>query len=419
MWGNIVFDVYARTALENIKQGKSLDGTGLKEFQKRLNDFLINERLLTELLQAVLTAKYITGEVLSKSEDRLLVLKDDVKTLEAKIEKTKPCIEMMRKIVQGLKKETEQRKSSYIDKIDGEYYKFFSELVRKFEREFEMPSVSGLRDNQRENYRKKLEEKLADYQHKKLETWYKISQGILSVARDALSSSFNQEIEQYNQKRDEIREILSSKGFNVQNKAGLSTYQVDSSGNASISSAKAGAIGKMVWGATGGTVGTVAAGVGGATLANLAGAHIVLGTIGAGLSLTPVGWGLLGIAAATGGITAWWQRRGEIQRFQKEMLGRVKQEFEKLLDPEQVSSFKKQIGHWFSSFEEIAKQLDEDITSLEKSLNNLLESKKTTEVNCEAEQERLQTLQEEITNQLQIIEAKYQEIEKLVNTQAS
>ncbi len=36
MWGDTIFDVYAKTALKNLKQGESLDGTGIIEFQKDL-----------------------------------------------------------------------------------------------------------------------------------------------------------------------------------------------------------------------------------------------------------------------------------------------------------------------------------------------------------------------------------------------
>lgn len=413
MWGNTIFDVYSKTALENLRQGKSIQGTGLKEFQTRLYDFLINERLLAELSQAVKVAEYVNVEIFSKVQDRLLVLEDSVENLEKKIEQTKPCIRMMQKIVQGLQKDVARDKSICINKIGEEYYKFFSELARNFEKEFEMPSVSGLRDNQREEYKNNLERKLVEYQALKLNLWHKISKGILSETINSLQSSFDQEIAEYQETRDKIREILSSGNFNVQNKAGLSTEQNSFSEDASISTTKASATGKMILGATGGTVGTVAAGVGGVVLANLAGANIVLGTIGAGLALTPVGWAVLGVGTVAGGITAWWQRRGEIQKFQKDMLSKVKQQFEKLLESDRVSSLKEQVEHCFDPFEDIAKQLDEDTTSLEQSLDNLLESKKTTEVNYELEAQRLYSLRDGMTQQFQIIESKYQEIENL------
>ena len=151
-----------------------------------------------------------------------------------------------------------------------------------------------------------------------------------------------------------------------------------------------------------------------ATLANLAGAHIVLGTIGAGLALTPIGWTLLGASAVAGGALAWWQRRGEVEKFQKEMQEKVKKEFQKLLEPEKVLNLKEQVGKLFDPFQNLAKSIGNDVQSLEDSLNNLLQSKRKTEVNCQAEGERLQTLSSNIDVQFQIIQAKYEEIERKI-----
>ena len=82
MWGDTIFKVYAKTALKNLKQGESLDGTGIIEFKKRLSDFLTNERLMTELKQAVNKAEIAIIQVVSKVEERFFTLEDDVKELE-------------------------------------------------------------------------------------------------------------------------------------------------------------------------------------------------------------------------------------------------------------------------------------------------------------------------------------------------
>ena len=86
MWGNTVFDVYAKTALENLEQGKSIDGTGLKELQKRLNDFLMsNEVLKTKLSQAVQIAEFVKSQIASKSNYRLILHEPTDVSNEAKI----------------------------------------------------------------------------------------------------------------------------------------------------------------------------------------------------------------------------------------------------------------------------------------------------------------------------------------------
>ena len=75
MWGDTIFDVYAKTALKNLEQGESLDGTGIIEFQKRLDNFLSNEKLKTKLLQAAQIAEIVKGKIASKVSNRLALYK--------------------------------------------------------------------------------------------------------------------------------------------------------------------------------------------------------------------------------------------------------------------------------------------------------------------------------------------------------
>ena len=409
MWENTVFDVYAKTALENLNQGKSLDGTGLKEFQKRLDDFLIHERLMTELLQTVDIAKVAAIDVVSRIDERLLILEDDVKTLEEKIDKTKPCIALMKKSVQILEENITNKRDSCIEKVAGEYKGYFSQLVINFEKDFEMPSVSGLKDNQREEYTKCLENKLTEYRQGKLENWHKISKGIVSDAFNTLRDSFVKEINDYDQQRDKIREILNKGSFNVGNHTGLSIGQNSSSEKSSLSTASAGAMGKMILGAGAGTFATATAVAGTVGLSNIfLGTHIWL--IGAGLALTPLGWALLGSSTVVGGGVAWWQRRNEVQKFQEKMQAEVREAFKELLESEKVLALKEQVRELFSPYENSAKLMREDVESLEASLENLLEKKKTTSVNTEAEKKRLQTLVDNISNQFKTIEDRYNQI---------
>ncbi|NEP10757.1 MAG: hypothetical protein F6K14_11180 [Symploca sp. SIO2C1] len=83
MWGDTVFNVYAKKALDNLKQGKNLDGTGLKEFSQRLDNFILNERLKTELCQALQMAKFVKIQVESKVRERLFILKQTEVEYEA------------------------------------------------------------------------------------------------------------------------------------------------------------------------------------------------------------------------------------------------------------------------------------------------------------------------------------------------
>ena len=411
MWGDTIFDVYAKTALENLEQGKSLDGTGIIEFKKRLSDFLTNERLMTELKQAVNKAGIASRQVVSKVEERLFTLEDDVKTLEEKIEKTKPCVNLINKIVQNVKEKIKDKRYLCIAKVEGEYKSYFNQLVLNFERDFEMPVVSGMENNQREKYTQSLENKLTKYRQKKLKNWHKISTGIVYEIINDLNNSFNKEINDYNKQRDAIREILNKKKFKVKDQTSLSMDQSSSSEKSSLTPAEANVTGRMLLGGTGGTVGTAAVGAGGVSLAHVFGSHIALTHIvGSAVALTPLGWVLIGSSAVVGGIVAWWQRDEEVKQFQKNMQNRVKEAFKKLLEEDKVEALKQQAREVFNPYEESAKQMKDDIESLEISLDNLLEKKRTTSVNIEEEKERLQTFVDNINDKLKTIEAKYNEI---------
>ncbi|WP_375466976.1 dynamin family protein [uncultured Nostoc sp.] len=417
LWGDSVFDVYAKTALDKLKRGESLEGTGLKEFQKRLSDFLIEDRLIMELAQAVHTLEFVENQVIAKVNERLLVLKDDVESLEKKIKKTKPYVELMNDNAKSLEREVKKEKDDCTTNIGLEYSNFFSNLALKFDREFEMPTVEGLKDDQREQYTQDLRKRLVEYQQEKLADWQKRGQGILLKRLNDLRESFDQRLVRYTKSREEIRGILSEETISTQDQRQASVDLGVVSGETALNSANTSAFRKMVIGAGGGTLGTVAAGIGLAQAANVyLGAHIILA---AGLAVTPVGWALLGASAIAGGGLAWWQRRGEVQKFKKEMLEKVKEEFNKLLEPDRKASIEERVGDSFVPFEDLAQKILDDIDSLETSLANLLESKKTTQVSYEAEEERLQAFVVNIVNQSQTIKVKYREITSAISERRS
>lgn len=415
MWGNTVFDVYAKTALSKLKKQESLDGTGFKEFNKKLDYFLIHERLIAELLPSFLIAKSVKKQVCETVDERLSVLKDTVKSLEEKIKKVNPHINVMKRIVKGLESQTKSIKNACLATIAGEYRSYFAQILNKIENDFKMPSVSGLKDNQKEDYKKNLEKQFQEYQQKQLDEWQKISEGIVTKAYLDLTTLFNEEKKEYEKERTEIKEILSGKDLNVQNPSQLPSDEGISTDEISLKVINASATGKMILAGAGVTIGTIAAGTGGIALANIAGAQILLGnfvatSVGISLVLTPIGWGLIGVSAIGGGIAAWWGLRSEINKFQKGMQEKVKQEFKKLLEPDKVSGLQDQVGALFVDFENSAKDMNDDVESLETSLNNLLESKRNKEVDYDAEAKRLQALKENISAQWEGINAKYSEI---------
>lgn len=410
MWGNSIFNVYAKTAIDKLEAGLSIEDTGLDAFQKRLDYFLTNERLKTELLKAVQTSESVKEAVDQQVQIRLRNLKSPVDVLEEKIEKVSPHIEDLKKIPRELEKKTIEKRDACTGILGSEYQKYFRALVDNFERDFEIPSVAGLRENQREEYTRDLQNRLSRYREAKLSAWQLLTRDKLQSFQATLREAFDEGLVDYVTGREKIREELISEDFSIENKTTTSPYKSKSLDQSSLETSDASATGKMVLGAAGGTLGTFAAGVTGATVANVAGAHVVLGTVGAGLALTPVGWALIGASAVVGGGLAWWQRRKEVQKFQSEMSEKVKNEFSKLLEPRQVENFEEKIKETFVSFENLAKKMNEDVLSLEGSLHNLLKSKKDQTINIEKEEERLNSFVERISIISASINKEYQKV---------
>ncbi|GJD22724.1 hypothetical protein RIVM261_076800 [Rivularia sp. IAM M-261] len=409
MWGYSVFDVYAQTALKRLAEQKHLDGTGFIEFNRRLNKFLIHERLTAELLPSVQIATSVKHQVVKLIDERLLILNETVKSLEEKIKKVNPYIDVMERIVKSLKEGTQIQKNACIIEVLGKYESYFAQVLNKIDNDFVMPSVSGLKDNQKEDYKKILEKKFQEYQQEKLNGWEQISQGIVTKTILELTNLFQEESNEYEKKRREIQEILSGKDYNS-HMPKQSTYETNSTGETSLKVINASAAGKMILAGGGAAVGTVTAGVGAAYIANLAGAHILLGTIGTSLVLTPIGWGLLAVSAAGGGLAAWWGRRSEIEKFQRGMKEQIKKGLKTILEPDKLLGIQEKVGTLFVGFENCTKELKDDIESLKNSLNNLLESKKKKEFDSIAEATRLQELKANIYTQWEDIDAKYAEI---------
>ena len=411
MWGDRVFDVCAKRTLEKLKKGESIDDTEFKKFQERLNSFLTNERLQTELHQACAIGGFVAGEVTSKINERLSILEDDQKTLEEKINKTKPCVESMRKIVQILEKDLNKERDACINEMRYQYSRYFTQLVFNLETEFKIPQISGLKARQREEYTKDLEKQLTEYKQTKLENWHVMSQGIASDKINAFENSFNNEMIDYEQQREAIKKILNPGNFNIPiHQTKLSMDPNNLSEKLSLDMVDASATRKMILGAVAGTVGTVAAGTGGAAMANLLGANAFLGVVGVGFALTPLGWALAGASAVVGGGIAWQQRRVEIKRFQEKMLEEIKKAFQELLKQDKILFIEKQVIQLFDPYNELVKLFSDDIESLEASLNNLLESKRTSVVNCTAEKKRLNNFFDSVSSQFKDIETEYNNI---------
>jgi len=190
------------------------------------------------------------------------------------------------------------------------------------------------------------------------------------------------------------------------NQVHLQTSEYESIEKAKLTEISGNALKKVFGGLAGGTVGVMSAGIGAATAANVyAGTHIVIAT---GLGLTPVGWALLGGSLVVGIGLAFWGRDVEFDRFRRESLQQLKTSLTKAVeDKDKLAALENHIQSLFAGFEKITQKLSDDVESLERSLDDLLTSKRQNETDYEVESRRLEDLSVNISSQWETINASY------------
>ena len=409
MWGERIFDVYAKNALDRLRSKESLDGTGFLEFTDKLNAFLINERLVSELYPSVQTAKDVANLVVGNIADLLLVLNDDLKTLEEKIRKVKPHIKVMKGIVEFLDSEISHVKAFSSRLVIESYRAYFLKTANSLEGDFSMPPVRSLSEKQKGAYLSTLSDLFSKYLQEKLKEWNKLSQYDVIMIQNKLIQKIQNKVAEYESEREEIREILNEDSMLSKSQVQLQTSELESIEKPKLNEINANAMKKVIGGLAGGSVGTMAAGVGAATAANVyAGAHIV---IAIGAAFTPVGWVLVGSSLVVGIGLAIWGRESEFDKFKREIFQQLKTNLTKTVeDKNKLNALENHIQSLFAGFEKITQQLSDDVESLERSLDNLLESKRKNETDYEAESRRLEGLSVNISSQWETINASYTQL---------
>ncbi len=411
MWGERIFNVYAKNALERLKNNQSLEGTGFSEFNNKLDYFLINERLISELYPSISITRNVAEAVNTKVEDTLLVLNDDVQGLEQKIKDVTPHLKFMKRIVKSLVKEINEKSQSCGLTVSQSYKNYFLERVNNFEREFTMPVLDGLSEEKCKKYIDKLTGEFTKHQQEKLTDWNEISQAHITTVSYELINFLNQENTEYETERKHAKDILSKNNNSIEIQKELLKYQADSANKVDLTIVNASATGKMITTGSLGGIGTIASGAGTVAVSNAL-FHTAIGlflqnSAGAIVALTPAGWVVAGVSVVVGGAMALRARSTEINKFQQGMQQQLKESLKKAVDEEKISAINNHVQSLFSGFEQNTKQLSDDVNSLEESLNNLLASKKNSETNYEAEANRLNKLSQDISSQWEAINAEY------------
>jgi len=399
-----VFEISALNALrQRLKDSNAdLGNTGFANFTAELENFLTQERVITEFNQARLIAKQICDRLSEIVQRRVPLLQEDIATLKAKIDSVQPEFEQLQTIKQNFSSEITDKR----DRISKNLAKSFQDYVLKLGDTFETDFVTYqpnlefldfLRQDKREEFDRAFKQAFERYLQDKLSRWEVIAEKELELAFLQLSQSAAEQGANYRQVTNQIDEKL------IGDKILINTENPDDDSP-----------GWAKWAmgffslATGNIAGVALAAVGFNWKNILVNWLAVIGIgsfliIFTGIILNPVA-----IALASLGV-------GAIQAdtARKELLKATNKEFIKIL-PEiaqkQKESVRETIEDCFNSYYlEVNKRINEDIKARKTELDDLLAKKDVEGKKHNLEIQHLQELDQQVSTI-------YQEITSLINS---
>ncbi len=429
-----VFELSSIQALrKRLKNSQaSLEGTGFPDFMGSLNTFLTRERAIAELRQVRTLARQACNHTREAIERRLPLLDkdvnelkqridsvepEDVNELKQRIDSVEPEFNKLTNIRDQFQKEIINTRDSQARKISESFRSYVLNLGNTFETDFlryqpELNLFDFLSSGKRDAFNAALQKAFEQYITDKFSAWTITAEKDINAAFRELSLSAAQYGASYSQVTDQITEKLTGQSVRV-NPAGTSEDD-NSPGWAKW------AMGLLSL-SRGNLAGFALAGAGFDWKNILLNYFTVIGVGGiitavTGIFLGPIGFALLGLGV--GVLQADQARKELVKTAKKELVKYLPQ-----LAHEQSQTVYDAVKECFDSYErevskrindditsrerEVSKRINDDITSRKSELDNLLKQKATREINRESELKRLKSLQEDVIEQLQKIEAAY------------
>jgi replication fork clamp-binding protein CrfC len=379
----------------------SLEGTGFPEFMGSLNTFLTRERAIAELRQVRTLARQACNHTREAIERRLPLLDKDVNELKQRIDSVEPEFNKLTNIRDQFQKEIINTRDTQSRKISESFRSYVLNLGNTFETDFlryqpELNLFDFLSNGKRDAFNAALQKAFEQYITDKFSAWTITAEKDINAAFRELSLSAAQYGASYSQVTDQITEKLTGQSVRVNsatpeddNSPGWAKWAM---GLLSLS--------------RGNLAGFALAGAGFDWKNILLNYFTVIGVGGiitavTGIFLGPIGFALLGLGV--GFLQADQARKELVKTAKKELVKYLPQ-----LAHEQSQTVYDAVKECFDSYErEVSKRINDDITSRKSELDNLLKQKATREINRESELKRLKSLQENVIEQLQKIEAAY------------
>lgn len=399
-----VFELSSIQALRRRLKNPQADlaGTGFPQFMGALNTFLTRERAIAELRQVRTLARLACNHTREAIARRLPLLDQDVDELKNRIDSVEPEFNKLTNIRDGFQKEIINTRDTQARAISESFRSYVLSLGDTFESDFlryqpELNLFDFLSSGKREAFNTALQKAFEQYITDKFSAWTLTAEKDINAAFRELTRSATQYGASYSQVTDQITEKLT--GQKVRVNTTTNAEDDNSPGWAKW------AMGLLSL-SRGNLAGVALAGAGFDWKNILLNYFTVIGIGGmitavTGIFLGPIGFAVLGLGV---GVLQADQAR-------KELVKTAKKELVKYLPQvahEQSPIVYDAVKECFDAYEkEVGKRINDDITSRKAELDNLLKQKETREINRESELKRLKTLQENVIEQLQKIEAAY------------
>ena len=400
-----VFEISSLNALRQRLKQAALDGTGFPEFIQALNHFLTKERAISELRQAKLMARQAYRTVHEACDRRIPLLGESLQELRQKTRAVRPEFDQLVAIRDQFKDEIRIVGERQASASANSFRAYLPDLANTFEADFaryqpELKFFDFLQKGKRQEFEASLRVAFEKYLLDKIAAWSLTAQKDMEVAFLGLAKSATQYGESYSQVTDRITEKLT--GQKVLPNATLRTED-KSPGWAKW------AVG--LYALTTGDVGAVAmAGTGvfdwKQILLNFGGAVLVTTLVYTvtGIFLGPIGMALAGLGL--GGFSAEMARRKVVQTMREELVKLLPQ-----IAQEQSFQVYQAVKECFDTYQqEVVKRMNDDIQSRKAELDELVRQKEDHEINQQAEERRLNLLDNHILTQLHEVEDAYDQL---------
>ncbi|MBE9129227.1 MULTISPECIES: dynamin family protein [unclassified Coleofasciculus] len=399
-----VFEVSSLEALrQQLKNPEdSLEGTGFPEFTAALNTFLTQERAVAQLRQARTLARQTYTRIHEAVERRIPLLDRDVEELQSRIRSVEPEFEQLTEIRDRFQDEIRTSRDRQARAIADSFRTYSLNLGNTFDSDFlryqpDIGFLEFLQKDKRDEFNAAFKQAFEQYINDKIAEWELTAEQQMREAFSQLAKSAANYGATYNQVVDTMTQKLIGQAVHpgmavdadedspAWTKWAMGFFSLASGNVAGVALAAVGFDWKNIlvnWLAAIGITSFLA--------------------IFTGMFFGPVGIALMGLGVGT----------LQAEEGRKKFITVTKKEFVKYLPQlaqEQWQSIHQTVKDCFDAYErEVTKRIDDDIKSRKAELENLLEQKKSGEINRETELKRLKALDAEVLSECQKIESEYE-----------